>query len=69
MLKPEEIRSAQFIDTFIPVIDGVVQTVHNYALNMNRRSYSCVVCPKAKAQELKELVRQIGRRPDGANYV
>ena len=48
MLKPEEIRSAQFIDTFFPVIDGVVQTVHNYALNMNRRSYSCVVCPKAK---------------------
>lgn len=48
MLKPEEIRSAQFIDTFFPVIDGVVQTVHNYALNMNRRSYSCVVCPKGK---------------------
>ncbi len=48
LLKPEEIRSAQFIDTFFPVIDGVVQTVHNYALNMNQRSYSCVVCPKAK---------------------
>ena len=48
MLKPEEIRSAQFIDTFFPVIDGVVQTVHNYALNMNRRSFSCVVCPRAK---------------------
>ena len=48
MLKPEEIRSAQFIDVFFPVIDGVVQTVHNYALNMNRRSYSCVVCPKGK---------------------
>lgn len=48
MLKPEEIRSAQFIDTFFPVIDGVVQTVHNYALNMNQRSYSCVVCPKGK---------------------
>ncbi len=28
-----------------------------------------LVCPKAKAQELKELVRQIGRRPDGADYV
>ncbi len=48
MLKPEEIRSAQFIDTFFPIIDGVVQTVHNYALNMNQRSYSCVVCPKGK---------------------
>lgn len=48
MLKPEEIRSAQFIDTFFPVIDGVVQTVHNYALHMNQRSYACVVCPKGK---------------------
>ena len=48
MLKPEEIRSAQFIDTYFPIIDGVVQTVHNYALNMNQRSYSCVVCPKGK---------------------
>lgn len=48
MLKPEEIRSAQFIDTYFPLIDGVVQTVHNYALNMNRRSYACVVCPKGK---------------------
>ncbi len=50
MLKPEEIRSAQFIDTYFPLIDGVVQTVHNYALNMNQRSYSCVVCPKGKEQ-------------------
>ena len=48
MLKPEEIRSAQFIDTYFPIIDGVVQTVHNYALNMNQRSYACVVCPKGK---------------------
>ncbi len=28
-----------------------------------------LVCPKARAQELKELVRQIGRRPDGADFV
>ena len=28
-----------------------------------------LVCPKARAQELKELVRQIGSRPDGADYV
>lgn len=50
MLTPEEIRSAMFIDTYFPVIDGVVQTVHNYALNMNKRSYSCVVCPKGKEE-------------------
>lgn len=43
---PEEIRSAQFLDTYFPIVDGVVQTVHNYAELMNRRSYSCVVTPK-----------------------
>lgn len=48
MLKPEEIRSMQVVDTFYPVIDGVVQTVHNYASLMNKVSYSCVLCPAAK---------------------
>ncbi len=28
-----------------------------------------LVCPKARAQELKELVRQIGNRADGADYI
>ena len=43
---PDEIRSAQFNDTYFPIVDGVVQTVHNYAEIMNRQSYSCVVTPK-----------------------
>ncbi|HPE96277.1 MAG TPA: glycosyltransferase, partial [Bacillota bacterium] len=38
--------NAQFIDTFFPNIDGVVRTVHNYALNMNKSTYSCVVAPE-----------------------
>ena len=44
--KPEDIRSAQFNDTYFPIVDGVVQTVHNYAELMNRQTYSCVVTPK-----------------------
>ncbi len=40
------VKSAQFIDTYFPIVDGVVQTVHNYATIMNERSYSCVVAPK-----------------------
>ena len=43
---PEQIRSAQFIDTFYPIVDGVVQVVDNYAEIMNRKSYACVVTPK-----------------------
>lgn len=44
---PEDIRSAQFEDSYYPVIDGVVHVVHNYASLMNQISYSCVVCPDA----------------------
>ena len=49
-LKPENINSAQFNDTFFPVVDGVVRTVHNYARIMNSISYSCVVCPDQKGR-------------------
>ncbi len=42
------IRSAQFIDSYFPVIDGVVHTVENYARYLNRMGYSCVVAPKVK---------------------
>lgn len=45
-INPDEIRSAQFIDTYYPVVDGVVQVVENYASIMNRQSYACVVTPK-----------------------
>lgn len=46
MINPEKIRSAQFVDSYYPVVDGVVLAVHNYAELMNRKSYSCVVCPR-----------------------
>ena len=46
MINPEKIRSAQFVDSYYPIIDGVVLAVHNYAELMNRKSYSCVVCPR-----------------------
>ena len=46
MIRPEEIRSAQFLDTYYPLMDGVIQAVHNYAEIMNSESYSCVVTPK-----------------------
>ena len=44
--KPEELRSAQFLDTYFPLVDGVIETVHNYAEIMNRQTYSCVITPK-----------------------
>ena len=36
------VRSAQFIDNYFPVIDGVTETVHQYALHMD----ALVVCPE-----------------------
>ena len=46
MINPNTIRSAQFNDTYYPIVDGVVQTVHNYAELMNRSGYCCVVTPR-----------------------
>ena len=36
------LRSVQFIDNYFPVIDGVTETVHEYARHMD----AAVVCPK-----------------------
>ena len=43
---PKKIRSAQFLDSFYPIVDGVVLAVHNYSELMSRTSYSCVVAPR-----------------------
>ncbi len=48
-MNPDKIRSVQFIDAYFPTVDGVIQTVHNYASIMNRDSFSCVVAPRGKA--------------------
>ena len=45
-MNASDIRSAQFNDTYFPIVDGVVQTVHNYAELMNRSAYCCVVTPR-----------------------
>lgn len=45
-INPDKIRSAQFSDTYYPIVDGVVRAVHNYADIMNRQSYACVITPE-----------------------
>lgn len=45
-----DIKSAQFNDTFYPMVDGVVQVVHNYASIMNRDAYTCVVTPRVRGE-------------------
>ena len=39
---PEKLHPLLFIDEYFPVIDGVTETVHQYALHMD----AAVVCPK-----------------------
>ena len=62
-INPSEIRSAQFIDTYYPIVDGVVQTVHNYAELMNRSGYACVVTPKPLKKEYddSDLIYEVYR--------
>ena len=45
-MNPSDIRSAQFLDNYYPVVDGVVTVVHNSARLMNESAYSCVVVPR-----------------------
>lgn len=47
-MDPMKIRSVQFIDTYFPIVDGVSETVHNYALEMDREGGCAVVCPGSK---------------------
>ena len=35
MNESQALRSTQFIDNYFPVIDGVTETVHEYAKHMN----------------------------------
>lgn len=44
------LRSIQFIDNYFPVIDGVTETVHQYAQHMN----AVVVCPEMERHYTEE---------------
>ena len=44
----QALRTIQFVDTYFPMIDGVVVTVHNYAALMNRTGKTAVAFPQQK---------------------
>ena len=44
----QALRTIQFVDTYFPMIDGVVVTVHNYAALLNRRGKTAVIFPQQK---------------------
>ena len=44
----QALRIIQFVDTYFPMIDGVVVTVHNYAALLNRRGKTAVIFPQQK---------------------
>ena len=45
------LHSVQYIDNYFPVIDGVTETVHEYACHME---HAAVVCPAMEKQKLKK---------------
>lgn len=65
-------KSAQFIDTYYPIIDGVVRTVNAYAEYMNSKNYSCVITPAAKKNYTDEFSYDVFRtrsfRPPTSEY-
>jgi glycosyltransferase involved in cell wall biosynthesis len=44
----QALRVIQFVDTYFPMVDGVVVTVHNYAALMNREGKASVIFPQQK---------------------
>lgn len=46
----QALRTIQFVDTYFPMIDGVVVTVHNYALLLNREGKTAVAFPQQKRE-------------------
>lgn len=53
-MNPSDIRSAQFLDNYYPIVDGVVTVVHNYARLMNESAYCCVVAPRSLRHEFDD---------------
>ena len=51
MSETRTLRSVQFIDNYFPVIDGVTETVHEYARHME---HATVVCPAMERHYLQE---------------
>ena len=51
MSETRTLHSVQFIDNYFPVIDGVTETVHEYARHMENAT---VVCPAMERHYLQE---------------
>lgn len=47
----EKLKIGLFIDTFFPMIDGVIMVVDNYAKRLNKIADITVFCPKAKEKK------------------
>ena len=51
MSESQALHSVQFIDNYFPVIDGVTETVHEYARHME---HATVICPAMERHYLQE---------------
>ena len=49
------IRVGLFIDTFFPMVDGVINVVDNYAKRLNDKEFEVIVfCPKTRVRKYKD---------------
>lgn len=69
----DDFTCLQFIDAYYPVIDGVVNAVHNYATHLNKPDVTCVVvAPKFKDHDdnfLYDVIRTKGFKVPFMQYV
>ena len=57
----KKIKVALFIDTFFPMIDGVIMVVDNYARLLSDKAEVMVFCPKAEKDYKDEFVYKVSR--------
>lgn len=71
-MENKKISSAQFVDVYFPVVDGVVRVVDNYANTFTKNGHKCcVVAPRIKGHTdngIYEVLRTSSFRLPGFGY-
>ncbi len=49
-METRKIQAVEVIDTFFPTLDGVIETVHNYATYLNKQAPTAVVFPQQRQE-------------------
>lgn len=64
----DKLKIGLFIDTYYPMIDGVIMVVDNYAKRLKDRAEVTVFCPKPKSKKYKDEFEYAVKRCKRVNF-